>query len=217
MPHKRMGCLPFFAATRVQLLLPFNILEANYLLPPPNFILSTTDLIAQWVVALQKWLMDLVQLCTRVHDACNWSMIQFEKKNAAKIRDFNFKCGNLILIHNMAIEKSLYWKMQARYFSLMVVVSKNWGGTYIVCELDRTLIHRLIAAYQAVPYFTCNYIEILDLKKHINVSITQLCALEESNTLDPDDPEQAVGDGHEPGNNNKPKPEDLEELDEADK
>ena len=47
MPRKRMGCLPFFATTRAQLLLPFDILEANYLLLPPDSILSTTDLIAR--------------------------------------------------------------------------------------------------------------------------------------------------------------------------
>ena len=142
-------------------------------------------------------------------------MIQFEKKNAAKIRDFNFKCGNLILIHNMAIEKSLNCKMQARYFGPMVIVLKNQGGAYIICELNGTLIHSLIVAYWAIPYFVCDYIEILDLKKHIDVSIAWLHTLEESETLDPDDPEQAVGDRPKPGNDDEPKAKDLEELDEA--
>jgi len=60
---------------------------------------------------LQKQPTDLAQLHARVHDARNQAAIWFEKKNAAKIRDFNFKHGNLILICNMAIEKSLNWKM----------------------------------------------------------------------------------------------------------
>ena len=113
----------------------------------------------------------MAQLHARVHDACNQATIRFKKKNAAKIHNFNFKCGDLILIHNMAIEKSLYQKMQARYFGLMVVVSKNWGGTYIVCELDGTSIHRPIAAYQAVPYFTCNY----SILKYWTSKSTSMC------------------------------------------
>ena len=99
----------------------------------------------------------------------------------------------------------------------MVVVSKNWGGTYIVCELDGTLIHSLRAAYRAVPYFVRDYIEIPDLEKHIDVSVAWLRVLEESETLDPDDPEQAVGDRPEPGNDDEPKAKDLEELNEANK
>src|ERR1700761_1356784 len=215
-PRKRMGCSPFFAPTGAQPLLPFDILEANYLLPPPDSILSTTDLIARRAVALQKRRTDLAHLRARVHDAHTRAAIRFEKKNAAKIRDFNFKRGDLILIRNTAIEKSLNRKMRARYFGPMVVVSKTRGGASIVCKLDGTLIHSPIAAYRAVPYFARDYIEIPDLEKHIDVSVARLRALEESETLDPDDPEQAVGDGPEPGDDDEPEAEDLEESDKAD-
>src|SRR6201996_1396778 len=215
-PRKRMGCSPFFTATGAQPLLSFDILEANYLLPPPDSILSTTDLIARRAVALQKRRTDLAHLRARVHDAHTRAAIRFEKKNAAKIRDFNFKRGDLILIRNTAIEKSLNRKMRARYFGPMVVVSKTRGGASIVCKLDGTLIHSPIAAYRAVPYFARDYIEIPDLEKHIDVSVARLRALEESETLDPDDPEQAVGDGPEPGDDDEPEAEDLEESDKAD-
>src|SRR6266542_919955 len=42
--HKRMGCSPYFAVTGTHPLLPFDIAEASYLLPPPKLALSTTDL-----------------------------------------------------------------------------------------------------------------------------------------------------------------------------
>jgi len=45
--RKRMGCSPYFTVTGIHPLLPFNIAKASYLLPPPNSILSTTDLIAR--------------------------------------------------------------------------------------------------------------------------------------------------------------------------
>jgi hypothetical protein len=49
-----MGCSPYFAATRTHPLLPINMAEANYLLPPPTSVLSTTDLIARCAITLQK-------------------------------------------------------------------------------------------------------------------------------------------------------------------
>src|ERR1700677_2974522 len=45
--RRRMGCSPYFATTGTHSLLPFDISEANYLLPPPDSPLSTTELITQ--------------------------------------------------------------------------------------------------------------------------------------------------------------------------
>ena len=53
-PRKHMGCLPFFTAMGTHPLLPFDIIKANYLLPPLDSILSTTNLVAQRAIALQK-------------------------------------------------------------------------------------------------------------------------------------------------------------------
>jgi hypothetical protein len=58
-PRKRMECSPYFAATGTHPLLPFDIVEANYLGPPPESLLSTTDLIARRAIALQKRQEDL--------------------------------------------------------------------------------------------------------------------------------------------------------------
>ena len=43
---KRMGCSSYFAATGTHPILPLDIIEATYLMPAPDSILSTTDLIA---------------------------------------------------------------------------------------------------------------------------------------------------------------------------
>ncbi|CAK5266821.1 unnamed protein product, partial [Mycena citricolor] len=52
--RRRMGCSPYFAVTGTHPLLPLDISEATYLLPPPKSVLSTTDLIARRAIALQK-------------------------------------------------------------------------------------------------------------------------------------------------------------------
>jgi hypothetical protein len=88
---KHMGCSPFYAATGVHPILLFDIMEANYLLPPPDLLMSTKDLVAWRVIALQKCADDLSQLCNRVHGHCNCTAIKFEKDHTVTICDFDFK------------------------------------------------------------------------------------------------------------------------------
>jgi hypothetical protein len=187
--RKRMGCSPYFAATGTHPLLPFDIVEANYLAPPPDAILPTTDLIARRAVALQKRQADLARLKSRVHEARNRAAQRFEREHTATIRDFDFKRGDLILMRNTAIEKALNRKMRPRYLGPMIVVSRNKGGAYIICDLDGTLAHAPIAAFRVVPYLARKSIDIPDLEEHIDVSVARLRELEYSTTADPDDPD----------------------------
>ena len=152
-PRKRMGCSPYFAVTGTHPLLPFDIIEANYLLPPPDSILSTTNLIACRAIALQKRQEDLARLKARDHKARNRAAVRFEREHSTTIRDFDFKRGDLVLIRNTAIEKALNRKMRPRYVGPMIIVSRNRGGAYIICDLDGTLAHAPVAAFRVVPYF----------------------------------------------------------------
>ena len=61
-----MGCLPYFAVTGTHPILPLDIAEATYLVPPPTSILSTTDLIASRALALQKCKSHLSPLHSKV-------------------------------------------------------------------------------------------------------------------------------------------------------
>jgi hypothetical protein len=54
---------------------------------------------------------------------------------------------------NTQIEKSLNKKMRARYIGPLIVVSRNYGGAYILAELDGTVLHCPIAAFRLLPYF----------------------------------------------------------------
>ena len=175
-------------------LLPFDVVEANYLLPPPNSLLATTDLIARRAVALQKRQEDLTRLKDCVHDHRNRAALCFEREHSVTIRDFDFKGGALVLIHNTAIEKALNRKMRPQYFGPMVVVLRNQGGAYIMCDLDGTLLHSPIAAFRVVPYFARDYIEVPDLEQHLDVSVARLRELESGTTVDPDESQGPAND-----------------------
>ena len=169
-----MGCSPYFAVMGTHPLLPLDIVEANYLLPPPESLLSTTDLVARHAVALQKQQEDLARLRDWVHKTCNRAALQFERHHSHTIRDFDFKARDLVLIWNTAIKKALNWKMQPRYFEPMVVISCNRGGAYIICDLDGMLGHALIAAFRVVPYLAREKLELPNIEQYIDVSISQL-------------------------------------------
>lgn len=198
-PRRRMGCSPYFAVTGTHPLLPFDVVEANYLVPPPESLLSTTDLIARRAIALQKRQEDLARLKARVHQARTRAALRFEREQSATIRDFDFKREDLVLVRNTAIEKALNRKMRPRYFGPMIVVSRNKGGAYIICDLDGTLLHAPVAAFRVVPYLARKKIDIPDLEAHIDVSVARLRELEYSTTADPDNPieiEEIQSDEH---------------------
>ena len=93
-----MGCSPYFAITGTHPLLPFDITEANYLLPPPETVLSTTKLITRRALALQKRHSQLTDLHNKVHTAQLKAALQFEKDHARTIQDYDFKLGDLVLV-----------------------------------------------------------------------------------------------------------------------
>ena len=55
-------------------------------------------------------------------------------------------------MRNTQIEKSLNRKMLPRYLGPLIVISRNFGGAYILCELDGSVLHRPVAAFRILPY-----------------------------------------------------------------
>jgi hypothetical protein len=86
---------------------------------------------------------------------------------------------------NTQIEKSLNKKMHARYIGPLIVVSRNYGGAYILAELDGTVLHHPIAAFRLLPYFACKSIPLPP--DFIDIDDTHLCEMEHSLAADGDE------------------------------
>ena len=182
-----MGCSPYFAVTGTQPLLPFDILEANYLPPPPDTTLSSTKLIARRAIALQKRRTQLAKLHNKVLTAQLKAATCFEQDHEQTIRDFDFNLGDLVLVWNTAIEKALNRKMRPRYLGPLIVISRNKGGAYILAELDGSVFNQPFAAFRVIPYFARTKLDIPDLQHLIDISEARLTEMKQSVTTDPNE------------------------------
>jgi hypothetical protein len=150
-----MGCSPYFTITGAHPILPFYIAEAIYLQPPPTSVMLSTDLISHRAITLQKCSANINALYSKVYQAWLKAACWFEQQHLCTLKDFDFQCGSLVLMHNTQIEKSLNKRMCARYIRPLIVVSHNYGGAHILSELDGTVLHHPIAAFCLLPYFPC--------------------------------------------------------------
>ena len=191
-----MGCSPYFAVTGCHPILPFDISEATYLLPPPDLILSTTDLLASRALTLQKRQTDIATLRSDVYRSRLQAAQKFERDHAATLRDFDFKRSDLVLMRHTQIEKSLNRKMRPRYLGPLVVLSRNRGGAYILCELDGSVFHRPIAAFRLLPYLARKSLTLPD--DFLDVSDKRFEELKASNTPGDDDHHQETDEDETP-------------------
>ena len=121
----------------------------------------------------------------KVYRTCLKAAVHFEKSHAKTICNFDFKRGNLVLMCNTKIEKSLNRKMRPRYLGPLIIVSRNYGGAYILSELDGTVLHRPVAAFRVIPYFAHKSIPLL--KNFIDIDTARLRELEMTDDIDGDD------------------------------
>lgn len=199
--RRRMGCSPYFVVTGTHPLIPLDIVEATYIQPPPESMLSTTDLIARRAIALQKRVEDLQNIQQKVYDARRRAAVKFECDHQHTIRQYDFPRGSLVLMRHTQIEKALNRKMRPRYLRPLIVLSHNRGGAYILCELDGSVLDRPVAAFRVIPYFARKAIPIPD--DLLDIDTARLQQMEESRSL---------GDDDEPEENTTTTPDDIDNL-----
>lgn len=151
-PKRRLGVSPYFIVTGTHPLLPTDLMEATYLVEPPTATMTREDLLAFRAKQLMKRESDIERMRSRVFRQRRKYMEKFVEKHAATIHDFNFAKGDLVLVRNTRIEKELNRKMKPRYLGPLVVLARNRGGAYVLCELDGTMYHRPFAAFRLLPY-----------------------------------------------------------------
>ena len=136
----------------VKPLLPFDITEATFMLPPITAKLATSDLLGLHARQLAKREEDLPKIHDNVVKSHFSSITQFEKHFKASIHDYNFQPGNLILVLNKKIEPESNAKCKPRYFGPMIVAHHSTNGSYCLAEVDGLLSKLKFATFHLIPY-----------------------------------------------------------------
>ena len=177
--RKRLGCSPYFMLTGAHPILPLDAQEATWLADPPIGVISEEELIGMRARALAKHRIHVEQMRERIDKDKLKRLQAYERDFKAVIKDYKFRPGDLVLVRNTAIEKSLDKKMKARYNGPMIVVRITKMGSYILAEMTGAVLQHKVARFRVVPYFARKKIDIPDdIHKIIDLTAEELDKVE---------------------------------------
>jgi len=150
--RRGLGCAPYFAVTGCHPVLPLDIVEATWLVEYPDHVISTAELVGLRAKALAKHRKHIGEMQERVTKEKLVALLRYERIHAATIQDYTFGPGDLVIIRNTRIEKSLNKKAKLRYLGPLIVVRRTEGGSYLLCEMNGAMWPRRVAAFRVLPY-----------------------------------------------------------------
>ena len=128
--------------------------QAAFLIEEFRSEISTESLLATHTRQLAKHPKDIKRTAEILKKARLASKEPFEKHPTKRIICANFKPKDLVLVRNMAIEKSHDRKQKPRYLGPYEVIAKTNKGNYQLKELDGTPLHYTCASRCIIPYIS---------------------------------------------------------------
>jgi hypothetical protein len=176
--RRGMGCSPYFVVTGAHPAIPLDIVEATWLVEIPGRKLSMAELIGYRAQALAKHSTHVALMRDCVSAEKRAAVKRYEEVHKHTIQDFDFKPGDLVLVRNTMVEKSLNAKMLIGYWGPVVVVRRTAGGSYIVAEMDGAVFQSKIAQFRVLPYLARERIDLPEgILKLIDLNPEQLDAM----------------------------------------
>ena len=116
--------------------------------------MATTELIKARTQQLLQLPEDVAKAWKILQQSRFWSKEAFKNKYARRIQREAYKPDALVLIRNNPIENSVSIgpKTANRYMGPYRIVCQTEGGSYILAEMDGSLLQHHVATFRLIPY-----------------------------------------------------------------
>src|ERR1700753_3121478 len=150
--RRGLGCSPYFAVTGCHPVLPLDLVETTWLVEYPGEVITTAELVGLRAKALAKHRKHVEDMRKRVTKEKLLALQRYERVHARTIVDYKFAPGDLVIIRNTRIEKSLNKKSKLRYLGPLIVVRRTKGGAYFLCKMNGAMWPTKVGAFRVLPY-----------------------------------------------------------------
>ncbi|TDL24407.1 hypothetical protein BD410DRAFT_695988, partial [Rickenella mellea] len=150
--RRQTGFSPYYLLHGVDPMLPFDLTESTILTHGQKPGMTSVELMAHRIAQLHKHALDLDKAAETLAKSRFKIKERFEQQFSRKLFSGEFQPGDLVLVRNTAIEEELNRKTQPRYLGPYVVVRRTQGGSYVLSEMDGTVLRNGVAAFRVIPY-----------------------------------------------------------------
>ena len=152
--RRSTGFSPYFLLHGVHPLMPGDLADTTFMVTDYKPGMTSAELLEARTRQLLRMPEDVAKARRILKESRFRSKTAYENKFARRIRLESLQPGSLVLIRNNPIENSvsIERKTANRYMGPYQVVRQTQGGSYILEEMDGSLLRHHVAAYRLIPY-----------------------------------------------------------------
>src|SRR6202051_3805885 len=148
------GFSAYYLLHGIHPVLPFDLADVTFLVEGFKSGMSSIDLLALRMRQLERRQEDIDKAARALAKARFKSKEEFEWKYRKRLKKTFYKPGELVLVRNSEVEVRLNRKTKPRYLGPYEVCRRTEGGSYVLKELDGSILQQGIAAFHLLPYMS---------------------------------------------------------------
>ena len=152
--RRATGFSPFYLLHGVHPFLPCDLADATFMVTDFKPGMTDEELLKARTRQLLRLPQDVEKARKTLHQSRIRSKQAFEKKYSRRLQKSTYEPGTLVLIRNVPVENtmSIERKTTHRYIGPYSIVRQTQGGSYILQELNGTLLRHTVAGFRLIPY-----------------------------------------------------------------